>query len=435
MSASIPPIGSFGRYEPLAELGAGAMGRVYSAHDPLIGRVVAIKSIRAEGLDAADREEFLARFRAEVRAAGRCAHPAIVAIHDFADDGATPYIVMEYVEGRTMGALLRERPLPPLTAAALNAAMLEVLDGLSVAHAQGVVHRDIKPGNIMITPNWRAKIADFGIARLVQGAGSQLGLTMVGGVVGTPRYMAPEQALGREVDHRADLFACAAILYEIATGQAPFQAPSMAETLLRLTSAEQVELGALADTPMGPLLRQGLAKDPQARFASAASFRLALAGALAAALGQKRAIPAADASRAAPKFEPALLERLREDLTVRLGPIADSMLRRAAEAAMDEATLLRSCAKMLADPAEREVFLRAHGLAPPKPAHTALGLSDAERAGAVAALAPIFGPIAPMMVRVAASRAKDREGFITLLCAEAAPTEAMALRRALAPLF
>ncbi len=379
MSVPLPPPGSFGRYEPLAELGAGAMGRVYSAHDPLIGRVVAIKSIRAEGLDPTEREEFLARFRAEVRAAGRCGHPAIVAIHDFADHGAAPYIVMEYVEGQTMRAVLRERPLAPLSAAALNAAMLEVLDGLAAAHAQGVVHRDIKPANIMITPGWRPKITDFGIARLVH-TGSHAALTMVGGVVGTPRYMAPEQALGREVDHRADLFACAAILYEIATGQSPFEAPSMAETLVRLTSPEPVALGALADTPMGPLLRQGLAKDPQERFATAAAFRLALAGALAAMLGQKRSTTSADTT-------------------------------------------------VMAAPAPRQ----PEPTQGPQPAH--LVLSEAARKGAIAALVPIFGPIAPMMVRVAASRSQDQGGFINLLCAEAAPEEAVPLRRALAMLF
>ncbi|MBX9752109.1 MAG: serine/threonine protein kinase, partial [Roseococcus sp.] len=267
----------FGRYEAFEELGSGAMGKVYLAVDPLIDRMVAVKVIRADLLAPEERVEFLERFRLEVRAAARCAHPNIVAVHDFADHEAMPYIVMEHVPGRTLSAILRGDPEERRAAMpSLLQAMLSVLEGLKAAHALGVVHRDIKPGNIMITPRGQVKITDFGIAKF--GGGE---LTLVGGVVGTPAYMSPEQAHGQEVDPRSDLFSVAAILYEILAGRAPFAGKNMTDTLMRLTGPAPAELGSLAGTPMGEVLRQGLAKDPAARFSDAAEFAAALGAALA----------------------------------------------------------------------------------------------------------------------------------------------------------
>jgi len=435
---ALPP--NFGRYEPVAELGQGAMGRVYAATDPLIERLVAIKTIRADRLAPEERQEFLERFRAEVRAAGRCAHPAIVAIHDFADDGDNPYIVMEYVKGETLYAALRG-PNRAARVPRLVAAMLEVLDGLAAAHALGVIHRDIKPGNIMLTERGRAKITDFGIARLGLSA-----MTVAGGIIGTPGYMAPEQALGREVDHRIDVFAAAAVLYEILLGRSPFAGASMAETLLRLTAPEPADLQGLAGTATGAVLSRGLAKEPGARFASAGEFHAALRAVLAGGAAPPPRPPPVDeetATVAAPghaAMDPALMARLREDLAQRIGPIAETVLRRAAVTAASPQELVRACVAMLETPEERRAFLRRHGeqhADAPAPAGlvAAFRLGEAAQAGATAALVQIVGPIARILVQKAAAGAGDAQGFIDALCQHATAAEAPALRRQLAALF
>ncbi len=420
------------------------MGKVYAATDPLIERMVAVKTIRADLLEPHEREEFLERFRSEVRAAGRCVHPAIVAIHDFADDGQQPYIVMEYVKGRSLAAALRDTADRIKQIPRLATAMLEVLDGLAAAHAQGVVHRDIKPANIMLTPAGRAKITDFGIARL-----GLSNLTAVGGVIGTPAYMAPEQALGRPVDQRVDLFATAAMLYEIFLGQAPFAAPTMAETLLRLTAPEPADLRGLAGTTLGEVLRRGLAKNPAERFDAAETFRAALRAALAgdalppAAPDATVVMPPPPPRRNPSPLDPALVERLRLDLVRRIGPLASTLLRRATDAADSEQELLRACVAMLDTPEERVAFMRAHGSVPaadatriaPPSGEPRFALSDAARAGAITAVAFVFGPIARLLVQKAAEQAEDAADFVAILCAQAPAGEASALRPRLAALF
>lgn len=455
MTEAVAPLAQFGRYLALEELGAGAMGRVYRAHDPLIDRVVAVKTIRADLLEPEDRPEFLERFRTEVRAAGRCAHPFIVGVYDFADQADPPYIVMEFVQGRTLSSILRDLRSSPsgrgAAVPALTRTMLQVLEGLGAAHALGVVHRDIKPGNIMVTPQGQPKIADFGIARLGLSA-----LTAAGGVVGTPSYMAPEQALGHPVDHRIDLFAVAAVLYEIQLGRPPFAAPSLAETLLRLTAPEPADLAALVHTPMGEVLARGLAKDRNLRFASAQEF----AGALRTVL-EGGELQAEEATRvltpaAAPAavLDPALIERLRVDLLARLGPIAATLLRRAAASSANEEELLRACAAMIESPEERVGFLRSHAAAaapagapsPPTavPMSTHPGtqaaipsfeLASDAREAATKALAFVVGPLARILVQKAAGQATDATHFVDLLCAHATPEEAPALRRQLAGLL
>ena len=445
---SLPP--NFGRYETLSKLGQGAMGRVYAATDPLIERLVAIKTIRADLLAPDERAEFLERFRAEVRAAGRCAHPAIVAIHDFSDDGENPYIVMEYVKGETLHAALRG-PDRAARLPRLVAAMLEVLDGLAAAHALGVIHRDIKPGNIMLTPRGRAKITDFGIARLGLSA-----MTVAGGIIGTPGYMAPEQALGHEVDHRVDVFATAAVLYEILLGGAPFAGATMAETLLRLTASEPANLKGLTGTATGAVLERGLAKNPDARFGSAAEFQAALRAVLAGGAAPPPPppppFPPEDATRVMPAprpagLDPALIARLRDDLASRIGPIAETVLRRAGASAASPQELIRACVAVLETPEERRAFLALHGQvatptaspAPddeaPAPAAPGFAPSEATRAAATEALAFIVGPIARILVRQAATSAANAPAFIDALCEHAAPAERPALRRKLIALF
>src|SRR5579875_1915116 len=215
MSEHLPE--RIGRYRIDRVLGHGAMGIVYKAHDPEIDRDVAVKLLRADLLDGEDRTEMLARFRREAQAAGRCVHPNIVSLFDYALYDGTPYLVMEYVRGASLARLLENGArLNPEQASTI---MLQILDALACAHALGVVHRDVKPANILLSEGARVKVADFGISRL-QGST----LTQSESLVGTPSYMSPEQCRGDEVDPRSDLFSAGVILFELLAGERPFHA-------------------------------------------------------------------------------------------------------------------------------------------------------------------------------------------------------------------
>ena len=209
-----------GRYEVLDEIGKGAMGVVYLARDPLIGRLVALKTFRI-GYSVKDQEmeQFRARFLREAQSAGILSHPNIVTIHDVveqSEDGVA-FIAMEYVRGTNLKLLLQAEQ--PLTLPFVVEVIAQVADALDYAHSYKVIHRDVKPANILITADNRVKITDFGIARL-----NTSNLTQEGQLLGTPNYMAPEQIQGKEVDHRADLFSLGSVLYALCTGRPPFRA-------------------------------------------------------------------------------------------------------------------------------------------------------------------------------------------------------------------
>ncbi|RPJ81511.1 MAG: serine/threonine protein kinase, partial [Acidobacteria bacterium] len=206
-----------GRYEIQGELGRGAMGLVYKAYDPVLERHAAIKVMTTSGeMD----DELRARFFREARSAARLSNPNIIAIFDMGDDQNRPFIAMEFVEGEDLKALIRQRVFVPF------GRKLEVISqicrALHYAHKQGVIHRDIKPGNIRLTPEGQVKILDFGLARL--GASD---MTRTGTLMGTPYYMSPEQARGaRDIDGRSDLFSVGVILYEFLCYRRPFEADS-----------------------------------------------------------------------------------------------------------------------------------------------------------------------------------------------------------------
>ncbi len=203
-----------GRYDVTAEIGRGAMGVVYRAVDPMLERTVAIKTINM-ALDPGEMEHYEKRFTIEARAAGGLNHPNIVIIHDIGRSGDLAYMAMEFLEGRELRDLIIGRELAPDRA--LDIAAL-VADGLAYAHEHGVVHRDIKPANIMILRDGRVKITDFGIARM-RTADVR---TQTGVVLGSPRYLSPEQVLGKRSDGRADIFSLGVIIYEMVAGQTPF---------------------------------------------------------------------------------------------------------------------------------------------------------------------------------------------------------------------
>src|SRR4051794_30251642 len=248
------------------------MGLVYRAHDPDIDRLVAIKLIRADLLDGEDHAAFVARFRREAQAAGRCSHPNIVAVYDFGLHEGNPFIAMEFVDGASLSRV--EGVGTGLAAADAARLILQVLSALGAAHQAGIVHRDIKPANIMLTRTGQVKVADFGISH-IEGSG----LTSHGMVVGTPSYMSPEQCRGGEVDGRSDLFSVGVVLFELLTAQKPFAGRSAPEIYMKLLGEEAPDIGALrSDVPpaMRRVVARSLAKAVDDRFATAEAMASAL---------------------------------------------------------------------------------------------------------------------------------------------------------------
>jgi serine/threonine protein kinase len=265
-----PETKRFGRYEVVAELGRGAMGVVYRARDPQIDRMVAVKTVSLWGQQSEEENEFRLRFMHEAQAAGRLHHPGIVAIFDVGEnpENLNPYIVLEYVAGEALNRILaREKKLPLETALQLAEEIAEALD---YAHAQGVIHRDIKPGNILVTETGHAKIADFGIAKL-----NLAHFTLPGRVLGTPAYMAPEQLNGEGVDGRSDLFSLGVILYAMVTGHSPFQGDSATTVSFKVANREPVAASALdlsLPRELDEVISRAMAKDREQRYQRGAEF-------------------------------------------------------------------------------------------------------------------------------------------------------------------
>ncbi|HSJ96434.1 MAG TPA: serine/threonine-protein kinase [Myxococcota bacterium] len=269
----------FGRYRVLDELGRGAMGIVYRAEDTELARKVAIKTIALGGAEA-ERDAHEARFRQEARAAGAVSHPSIVTIYDVGREGDVAYMAMELIEGRELRDLIREGELAPSQAVELAALVAE---GLGCAHERGVIHRDIKPGNIMVTADGRVKVMDFGIARLREPTVR----TQTGVLLGSPQYMSPEQVSGQAVDGRADIFSLGVVLYEMVTGSKPFDAADLTQVLFWVVnmpakppSERRPGLPPVVDF----ILARALKKKPEERYATAAEFAADLRECLAEVL-------------------------------------------------------------------------------------------------------------------------------------------------------
>ncbi|MFP5284359.1 MAG: protein kinase domain-containing protein, partial [Thermoanaerobaculia bacterium] len=283
-----------GPYEILAPLGAGGMGEVYRARDPRLGRQVAVKILPPE---LASDPERLRRFEQEARAASSLSHPHILAVFDFRSEGGTSYLVTELLEGETLRARLAGGALPVRKAVDVA---VQTARGLAAAPGQGIVHRDLKPENLFLTRDGQVKILDFGLARLPlpDSASGLAAATTVPGtepgvVMGTVGYMAPEQARGLPVDHRADLFSLGAVLYEMLTGRRAFQGGSAVDVLGAILRHDPPELAG-ADGRSIPLavelvVRHCLEKDREARFQSARDFAFALE----ALSGSSSTLPAA----------------------------------------------------------------------------------------------------------------------------------------------
>jgi len=265
-----PETKRFGRYEVVAELGRGAMGVVYKARDPQIERLVAVKTVSLSGQEPDEEREFRLRFMHEAQAAGRLHHPGIVAIFDVGEnpENHDPYIVLECVAGEALNRILAREKKFPLSKALQLAE--EIAEALDYAHAQGVIHRDIKPGNILVTGDGHAKIADFGIAKL-----NLAHFTLPGRVLGTPAYMAPEQLSGEAVDGRSDLFSLGVILYAMVTGHSPFQGDSATTVSFKVANREPVAASALdlsLPRELDEVIARAMAKDREQRYQSGAEF-------------------------------------------------------------------------------------------------------------------------------------------------------------------
>ena len=279
-----------GRYEVVRELGKGAMGIVYLAKDPLIGRLVALKTIRTSAhADDDEAKEFQQRFIREAQAAGILNHPAIVTVHDIGNDEASgiTFIAMEYVEGQNLKEVLTQgRALGFEQIADIIAQVAEALD---FAHAKGIVHRDVKPANIILLDGYRAKITDFGIAKIASGAAN---LTTTGQFLGTPNYMAPEQVKGAPVDGRTDIFALGICLYECLTRRKPFGGDSLTSISYKIVHEPfppLQEINPQIPESFDEVVANCLAKDPARRYQRARD----LANALRAVIrGDKPSRPA-----------------------------------------------------------------------------------------------------------------------------------------------
>lgn len=370
-----------GKYRITGVLGEGAMGVVYRGFDPDIRRVVALKTIRRHGGEGAEAtQQAAARFRTEAQAAGRLMHPGIVGVYDFGDDGEVAFIAMEFVEGHTLSAYLARRvAFSDADIASLGA---QLCDALAHAHEHGVWHRDIKPSNVIMTQAGRIKIADFGIART-----DNSGLTVVGSVLGTPMYMAPEQFMGRPIDHRVDLYGVGVVLYQLVAGRPPFVGPPES-MMYKVVNEQPMPPSAIDGARAGPtfdtVLARALAKDPLQRWPHGAAMRDALAVALGRAvpnavapeavyalpMASEYAVterietlqrnplhPPTHTGSAPTHWDAAVLARVELALARHVGPLAAVMVRRAARECHDIPSLYVRLGEQITQSSAREAFM------------------------------------------------------------------------------
>ena len=464
-----------GRYRIDGTLGTGAMGVVYRAFDTQIQRPVALKTIRKELLIDEHREDLMARFRNEVIAAGRLVHPNIVTVFDFGEDNDNAFIAMELVEGKPLNRLIprNERADRGLVTTWIT----QLLTALDFAHGMNIVHRDIKPGNLLITPQQQLKITDFGVAKI-----DATTMTQVGSVVGTPSYMSPEQFRGDAVDGRADLFSVAVILYQLLTGSRPFQGSPTAvmHGIMSVTPPAPSEVQPEVPTQYDAVVMKGLERSADNRHASARAFSKALqaafqldlaashgtdpeatvlaeefrvtllrpaaAGAVPTLGGATTAeLPSLSAQASAlgtspSNWSPNFLKEVEQSLMDQIGPVAGPLVRKmAAECTDFEELSGRILAKMGSDTVRGKVREKFNGLlakhgagmtgtgrlmtgtgtAPSAVdvpvASTSSGIGPNQLQSVERMLAPLVGPIASVLVKRTASKAVGSRQFYSML--------------------
>jgi serine/threonine-protein kinase len=446
-----PRITHLGKYRIDGMLGTGAMGVVYRAFDPHIERHVALKTVRHELFDTGERTSLMARLRNEAQAAGRLAHPNIVAVYDYGETDDTAFIAMELVSGQGLKPLLDAgRPLELATALDWFS---QLLAALGFAHAHGVVHRDIKPANLLVSGQRRLKVADFGVAHVESST-----LTMAGAMIGTPSYMSPEQFTGEAVDGRSDLFSAAIVLYQMLTGRRPFAGASQAE-VMRQVMYETPPVPSACNLALPPaldeVLMRALARRPAARFPTAADLRQGIADALEGAppaatidAGDDRTILEAHAARPAGPlasgtgswrgdslssltlWPAALLTSVETQLAAQIGPVARLLVRRAAARiaqAPDLPALVALLAPHVPSDKGRAQFIAAfeegsragttHGTTSAPDASRGTSIPAEEVQAAALRLAVYLGPIAHIVAKREASRAAGLSALYERLAA------------------
>ena len=266
---------TLGRYQIKGVLGKGAMGLVYDGLDPGLNRRVAIKTILVKQLDEEMARLYSKRFEREVRAVARLNHRNIVQVYDFGSEGDMAYIVMEYIHGKE----LKDRfdAGERFDVASAFRLMTELLEALDFAHEAGIIHRDVKPANIMVDVEGHAKLTDFGVARVVDPEAQQGEATQTGAMVGTPAYMSPEQIQGQAIDHRTDIFSAGIIFYQFLTGLKPFEGTQWA-LAKKIVQDDPVKPSSIVQVPpeIDRVVARALAKEPDHRYQTAGSFAAAL---------------------------------------------------------------------------------------------------------------------------------------------------------------
>ncbi len=476
---------SLGRYRVTEVLGEGAMGIVYKGFDPGIQRAVALKTVRRQLMEGTEfGQSMAARFRNEAQAAGRLSHPGIVAVYDYGEDGDVAFIAMEYVEGNSLAHYLANKVR--FSDSDVLSVLTQLLAALEHAHEHGVWHRDIKPGNVIMTRHGLIKVADFGIARI-----ESTSLTLVGSMIGTPSSMAPEQFLGHDIDRRVDVYGAGVLLYQLLVGQPPFTGST--ESLMYRVVHEAPLLpsavpGYPRDARFDAVVATALAKNAAQRFPTADAFRAALIAAaglpaashvsdetVVAVPARRMAGPAAaggstsgvgastSAKTGGTSLNQKMLAQVEATLARHVGPLAAVLVRRTAPGCDSLPVLLSRLADQVTNPGARAAFLQQTGhddsaqrsMAPtlvmrtgeagaaPSASHSTApaaassagataggGAAAADRpvdesllASATKLLAQHIGPIASVVVKRSAARAANRSALFGLL-ADAVPDAA-----------
>ncbi len=438
---------SVGKYRIDGVIGRGAIGIVYKGHDEQIDRPLAIKTLRADVLaNVADHEKLLQRFAAEARSAGRCLHPNIVAVFDYVEQDGSPYIVMEFVDAGTLDNVINTGTLLPVRQ--VGEIMAQLLLALEHAHDKGIVHRDVKPSNILCPSATSIKVTDFGVARF-----DALGLTEPNGIgaIGTPNYMSPEQFLGRPVDGRSDLFSAGVVLFQLLTGAKPFIANDIAELMRKLMNERPPSLSTLRPgnwNHLDGVVQLALARNPADRLQSASEFIDKLSDAIEATgsddgppLDLSKISAAGGLDGAAPKTRsrtdlsetmsaklmPETIKAVESSLVNLIGPIARVVVRKAAEESTDPDMLLTSITNHIPVASEATRFrqdaentIRSdHGVAA---VQLDTLISAADVMAASNALLPLIGPVARVVAKRHAEQAIGHEDYFRRL-ADVVPDE------------
>jgi hypothetical protein len=402
MADTIPPGSRFGDYEILEELGAGGMGKVYRARDLTLDRLVALKTL-ARQLSA--DTDYVQRFLKEARAAARLNHPNIVQIYDFGCVDSIYYLAMEFVDGHSLGTYLKRGHFSETESIQI---IRHACRALSVAHADGIVHRDIKPDNLMLTSRGDVKLVDLGIAKRVD---EEVSLTQTGQAIGTPHYISPEQIRGqRDIDSRADIYSLGATLYHLLTGHTPYPGSSgpivMSMHLVEPLPDPRRFEASLTDG-VCRVVRKMMAKNRDERYPDVYALDLDLYRLQCGEMPQQDERPAGAAeaharhaeSHASPAFVPAtagtfdsgVLSRIEDSLAAAVGPMAKVLVRKTARLAPTYEALCGELAEQVSDPRARDTFLSKCLRA----AHTPTGPGGPSRMTP----APVHGSEAPTEAR------------------------------------